>query len=238
MGNPGDTMSSSLVAHLVQSYGYYAVFALVALESLGIPLPGETALIAAALYAGTTHHLNVAVLAAVASSAAVIGDNAGFWIGKTGGQRLAERYGHYVRLDRAKLKVGRYLFARHGVKVVFFGRFVAVLRTYAAFLAGLSHMRWSRFLLANAAGGLLWAGFYAFGAYALGSAASSIGNALTIAGYGIASVLTVATIVLGRRYLRRLEQRAEDASPGEQAPGTAAGLGVREFTQASADHQP
>src|SRR5215471_15462917 len=142
-----------MIAHLVQSYGYYAVFALIALESLGIPLPGESALIAAALYAGTTHHLNLAALAAVAASAAVIGDNAGYWIGKTGGRRLAERYGHYVRLNRARLKAGRYLFARHGVKVVFFGRFVVVLRTYAAFLSGLSRMRWSRFMVANAAGG-------------------------------------------------------------------------------------
>src|SRR6516162_3744874 len=128
-----------MIAHLVQSYGYYAVFALIALESLGIPLPGESALIAAALYAGTTHHLNIAALAAAAAAAAVISDNAGYWIGKTGGRRLAERYGHYVHLNRAKLKAGRYLFARHGVKVVSFGRFVAVLRTYAAFLTGPQH---------------------------------------------------------------------------------------------------
>jgi membrane protein DedA with SNARE-associated domain len=207
-----------MFAHLVQSYGYYAVFALIALESLGIPLPGESALIAAALYAGTTHHLNITALAAVAASAAVIGDNAGYWVGKTGGRRLAERYGRYVRLDRAKLKVGRYLFARHGGKVVFFGRFVAVLRTYAAFFAGVSRMRWSRFLLANAAGGLLWASVYAFGAYALGSAASSVGSTITIVGWAVAGVLTLATIVIGRRSLRRLEQRAEDAFPEEQAP--------------------
>jgi membrane protein DedA with SNARE-associated domain len=208
-----------MIAHLVQSYGYYMVFALVALESLGIPLPGETALIAAALYAGTTHHLNIAVLAVVAASAAVIGDNAGYWIGRTGGRRLAERYGRYVRLDRARLKVGRYLFATHGVKVVFFGRFVAVLRTYAAFLAGLSRMRWSRFLAANAFGGVLWAALFAFGAYALGGAATSIGSTITIAGYAVAGVLTVATIVIGRRYLRTLELRAEDAFPEEQAVG-------------------
>ena len=207
-----------MFAHLVQSYGYYAVFALIALESLGIPLPGESALIAAALYAGTTHHLNITALAAVAASAAVIGDNAGYWVGKTGGRRLAERYGRYVGLDRAKLKVGRYLFARHGGKVVFFGRFVVVLRTYAAFFAGVSRMRWSRFLLANAAGGLLWASLYAFGAYALGSAASSVGSTITIVGLAVAGVLTLATIVIGRRSLRRLEQRAEDAFPEEQAP--------------------
>src|SRR5215471_11008018 len=106
-------MEEHVIAHLVQSYGYYAVFALIALESLGIPLPGESALIAAALYAGTTHHLNIEILAVVAASAAIIGDSAGYWIGRTGGQRLAERYGRYVRLDHAKLLVGRYLFARH-----------------------------------------------------------------------------------------------------------------------------
>jgi membrane protein DedA with SNARE-associated domain len=122
-----------------------------------------------------------------------------------------------VRLDRAKLKVGRYLFARHGVKVVFFGRFVAVLRTFAAFFAGVSKMRWSRFLVANAAGGLLWASVYAFGAYALGSAASSVGSTITIVGYVVAGVLTVATIMAARLSLRVLEQRAEVAFPDEQA---------------------
>ncbi len=114
---------------------------------MGIPLPGETALIAAAVYAGATHHLSIVVLVAVAASAAIIGDNAGYWIGRTGGQRLAERYGRFVRLDRAKLKVGRYLFETYGMKVVLFGRFVAVLRTFAAFFAGVSRIRWSRFLV-------------------------------------------------------------------------------------------
>lgn len=209
---------TAFITHLAQSYGYYAVFVLVALESMGVPLPGETGLIAASIYAGSTHRLNIVVLAAVAAAAAIIGDNAGYWIGRTGGQRLAERYGRYVRLDRAKLKVGRYLFARHGVKVVFAGRFIAVLRAYAAFLAGVSMMRWSRFLVANAAGGLLWSGFYAFGAYALGSAASGVSSTLTIAGYVLASVLTVATIVLVRVMLRRLEQRAEAAFPDQPPP--------------------
>src|SRR5258708_32200774 len=126
-------MTLSFVTHLVQSYGYYGVLALSALESMGIPLPGETALIAAAVYSGATHHLNIVVLAVVATAAAIVGDNAGYWIGRTGGQRLAERYGRFVRLDRAKLKVGPYLFAQHGGKVVLFGRFVAALRAFAAF---------------------------------------------------------------------------------------------------------
>jgi len=206
-------MISTWITHLVENYGYYAVFALIALESLGIPLPGESSLIAAALFAGTTHDLNIGVLAGVAGAAAIIGDNAGYWIGKTGGQRLAERYGHYVRLDHAKLKVGRYLFARHGAKVVFFGRFVAVLRTYAAFFAGLSRMRWSRFLVANAGGGVLWVSVYAFGAYALGNAVSGIGSTIGIIGIAVTGVLSIAMIVVGRRSLRALEQRADEAFP-------------------------
>ena len=208
-------MLSTWIAHLLHSYGYYAVFALIALESLGIPLPGESSLIAAALYAGTTHHLNIAVLAGVAVGAAVLGDNAGYWIGKTGGQRLADRYGHYVRLNRAKLKVGRYLFARHGTKVAFFGRFVAVLRTYAAFFAGLSRMRWSRFLAANAAGGVLWVCVYAFGAHGLGNAASRIGSTIGIIGMTATGVLSLAGLVVGRRSLSVLEQRAEKAFPDD-----------------------
>jgi len=212
-------MTLSWITHLVQSYGYYAVFTLIALESMGIPLPGETALISAALYAGTTHRLSVVVLALVATCAAIAGDNAGYWIGRTGGYRLAERYGRYVGLDRTKLKVGRYLFARHGWKVVFLGRFIAVLRTFAALFAGIGKMRWPRFALANAAGGLLWAGGYSLGAYALGSAASSAGTAITIAGYAVASVVTVASFVMVRRSLRRLEQRAEEAFPDEDEAG-------------------
>src|SRR6185312_10069221 len=116
-----------------------------------------------------------------------------------------------------KLKVGRYLFARHGVKIVFFGRFVAVLRTFAAFFAGAGRMRWPGFLMANAAGGLLWASFYAFGAYALGSATASVGNTITIVGYAVAGVATVASIVVARRAMRRLEQRAEETFPDEES---------------------
>ena len=221
-------MTWSWITHLVQSYGYYAVFTLIALESIGIPLPGETALITAALYAGTTHHLSIVALAAAAAGGAVVGDNIGYWLGRTGGYRLAERYGRFVHLDRAKLKVGRYLFARHGGKVVFFGRFVAVMRTFAAFFAGVSRMRWPGFLAANFAGGLAWAALYAFGAYALGSAAHGVGSAVTYAGYGIAGVVTLASFVVVRRSLRRLEKQAEEAfpdddpRPGDELPATPA----------------
>jgi len=190
-------MSLSLINHLLQSYGYYAVFVFIALESLGIPLPGETTLIAAAIYAGSTGRLNIAVVFLVAAAAAILGDNAGYWIGRSGGQRL----------------VGRYLFARHGGKVVFFGRFVTVLRTYAAFLAGLNTMHWRRFTAFNAAGGVAWAAVYAFGAFSLGAAATGVGQTITLVGLGISAVLTAAGIVLARRWMRRLEQRARAAYP-------------------------
>ncbi len=105
----------------------------------------------------------------MASAAAIAGDNVGFWIGDKGGYRLAKRHGKKVRLDERKLKVGRYVFDRHGTKVVFFGRFVSILRSYAAFLAGTSRMRWRRFLPANAAGGIVWAAIYTFAFYQAGT---------------------------------------------------------------------
>jgi membrane protein DedA with SNARE-associated domain len=153
------------VHDLLSQYGYAAVFVLVGLESLGVPLPGETILIAAGIYAGTTHKLSIWVVFAVAAAGAIIGDNLGFLIGDKGGYRLLRRYGGYVRADEAKIKVGRYIFDRHGAKVVFFGRFVSVLRTYAAFLAGTLKMHWRRFLCHNSAGGIVWSAIYAFGPY-------------------------------------------------------------------------
>ena len=158
------------VSHLIDTYGYWAVFLLVGAESLGIPVPGETALIVAGTYAGNTHRLSPWIIFMVAALAAIIGDNIGFWIGDKGGYRLARRYGHLVRLDEHRLKIPRYVFDVYGAKVVFFGRFVSILRTYAAFLAGTSRMRWRRFLVANAAGGIVWAGIYTMAAYLAGNA--------------------------------------------------------------------
>jgi membrane protein DedA with SNARE-associated domain len=206
-------MSVALINHLLQTYGYLAVFAFVALESLGLPLPGETALIAAALYAGSTHRLTIGLIALVAAFAAMAGDNAGYWLGRHAGTRLIQRYGRRVGLTPARLKVGRYLFGQHGGKVVFYGRFVTVLRTYAAFFAGLNSMRWSRFLVANVTGGVLWAAGVSFGAYALGNAANRASNVLTIGGLVLAGVLTVVLMLVMRWRFRSLEARAEAAFP-------------------------
>jgi membrane protein YqaA with SNARE-associated domain len=120
----------------LSSYRYLVVFLLVMIESIGIPVPGETALIGAALYAGSTHKLEIWWVIAVAAAGAIIGDNIGFAIGRYGGAKVLLRHGHRIRLHEGRLKIGIWLFRRHGGKVVFWGRFVSVLRTYAAFLAG------------------------------------------------------------------------------------------------------
>ncbi|MDR0342374.1 MAG: DedA family protein [Nocardiopsaceae bacterium] len=203
-----------IISHLVASYGYWAVFVLVGMESLGIPLPGETALIIAGAYAGSTHGLSPWAVFAVAAAGAVIGDNIGFWIGGKGGYRLARRYGPKIRLDERKLKIARYLFDRYGTRVVFFGRFTAVLRTYAAFLAGASRMSWRRFLPANAAGGIVWAGVYTIASYEAGDAlrrvSGSVGVVLTVAGV----LAMVAAAMFIHRQMAKLGPLAEAAYPG------------------------
>lgn len=203
-----------LVGDIVTSAGYPAVFGLVGLESLGIPLPGETAVVAASIYAGTTHRLSPWLIFAAAAAGAIIGDNIGFWIGIKGGYRLVRRYGPKVRLGEGKLKVARYLFDRHGAKLVFFGRFISVLRSYAAFLAGTTKMRWPRFVVANAAGGILWAAIYTSAGYYAGAALERLSLALDLALGGVALLVIAFLAVLLRRRLAELTERADKAYPG------------------------
>jgi membrane protein DedA with SNARE-associated domain len=202
------------INHLLTAYGYWAVFFFVALESLGVPLPGETMLVAAGAFAGSTHRLSVWAIFVVAASAAIIGDNIGYWIGEKGGYRLLRRYGRYVRVDETKIKIGRYVFDRHGGKVVFFGRFVSVLRTYAAFLAGTVRMDWRKFVLYNAAGGIVWGAIYTFVSYSAGNAVKKATRPVDI-GLVVAAVLMIAAMFfVVRRQSDRLRARAEAAYPG------------------------
>jgi membrane protein DedA with SNARE-associated domain len=205
------------ISHLIEVYGYLAVFVLVGAESLGIPVPGETALILAGAYAGHTHRLSSWLIFAVAVAGAIIGDNIGFWIGHRFGYALARRYGRHIRLNERKLKIVRYLFDTHGPKVVFLGRFVSILRTYAAILAGSSRMRWSKFLPANAAGGIVWAGAYTFAAYLAGNAITHLSGiiGLVIGGVALFGVVTMVTVV--GRQTNRLGPAAEAAYPGPLA---------------------
>ena len=206
--------ATSDLSHLLSTYGYWAVLVFVAIESTGIPFPGETMLLAAAIYAGTTHHLAIAFVIAAAAVGAILGDNIGFWVGREGGYRLLKRYGKYIRLDERKLKLGQYLFKKHGAKVVFFGRFVAVLRAWAAFLAGTNRMPWGRFLIFNAAGGIVWAILYGIGGYLLGNNVHRLTGPVGIAFVVVAVLLIIAGFVYLRRNEKRLEDEAERDMPG------------------------
>ncbi|MGH3049728.1 MAG: DedA family protein [Gaiellaceae bacterium] len=197
------------IDHWLATYGYIVVFVMVGVESLGIPVPGETTLIAASLYAGSTGNLRIWWVIAVAAAGAIVGDNVGFAIGRYGGAKLLLRYGEKIRLDERKLKVGVWIFRRHGGKVVFFGRFVSILRTYAAFLAGTNRMRWPAFLAFNAAGGVVWASIYGVAYYEFGSALRGLSTTIDIALGAVALAVLVAGFVWIRRTESRLEDRAE-----------------------------
>lgn len=199
---------------LIHTYGYWVVAGIVMLESIGVPLPGEATLIAAAVYAGETHNLNIWLVIAAAATGGIIGDNVGFWIGETVGYRLFLRYGARIGITERKIKLGQYLFRLHGSKVVFFGRFVAVLRVLAAILAGVNRMPWTRFFVANMAGAICWAYAFGYGAYALGGAvhrfAGPVGIALAVV--ALAALVLSAAILRGRE--RALEDEAVRAIPG------------------------
>jgi membrane protein DedA with SNARE-associated domain len=156
--------------------------------------------------------IGLVILAAIVG--AIVGDNIGYAIGHWGGYRILVRYGRYVRLDEAKVKLGRYIFLKHGGKVVFFGRFVSVLRTSAAFLAGTLRMPWWRFFGFNAAGGTLWALIYGLGAYLLGMELDRLTRPVDVVAGIAAAVVIVAFLVFLRRNEKRLEEEAERAFPG------------------------
>jgi membrane protein DedA with SNARE-associated domain len=213
----GFFLSTHTVDGWLESYGYLVVFLLVMIESIGIPVPGETVLIGAALYAGSTHKLEIEWVIAAAIAGAIIGDNIGFSVGRYGGARMLLRYGHRVGLHEGRLKIGIWLFRRHGGKVVFWGRFVSVLRTYAAFLAGANQMAWPRFLVFNAAGAVVWATAFGVAYYVFGSALSKLSTTIDIT-LGVAGVVgLVAFLVWSRRKEDVLLARAEREIQGSVA---------------------
>jgi membrane protein DedA with SNARE-associated domain len=179
------------VTKLLIDYGLVLLFVLVAVESAGVPLPGETAVITAAVLARPEHHhYSLLWVIVVAAAAAIVGDNVGYWLGRIGGRRLIERW-EFTRNYAAKaLPPSERFFRRHGAKTVFFGRFVALLRVTAAWLAGISHMPWWRFTAWNAAGGIVWATGVALFAYWAGKAVAE-----AVSHYGLYAV--VVLIVLG-----------------------------------------
>ena len=189
------------MTHFIEHYGLYFLFAIVCLESAGLWLPGETALIAAAVYAAKGN-LSITGVITVAAVAAIIGDNIGYWVGREGGRRLLYRYALLRRLAVRVLPAGERFFARHGGKAVFLARFFGGVRVTGAWLAGITRMNWWRFLGWNAAGGIVWAVAVGLIAFFAGKAAAD-----ALARYGVYAaiggailfVLVIAALHVWRR---------------------------------------
>ncbi|MGO9674255.1 MAG: DedA family protein [Methylocella sp.] len=204
---------------LISHYGYAAIFCVVAIESAGIPFPGETTLLSAAIFAGHSHSLghdslNIFGVVAAAAAGAITGDNVGFWVGRTLGFRLLARCGHVFHLDEGRLKLGQYLFLKRGGAVIFFGRFVAVLRAFAAFLAGANRMAPWRFFAFNAAGGILWASIFGALGFTFGAEAHRIAGPVGLTALFAALAIFAFCWRFYKRNEFRLIAEAEAALPG------------------------
>jgi membrane-associated protein len=197
-------LASSLTTFIDQhsQWALLLMFALLTLESFGLPVPGETALIACSVLAsqGT---FSIAWVVVIGVAAAIIGDNLGYWAARKGGRPLLQRHRWTRTYAEKYLPRGERFFAKHGGKAVFLGRFVAVLRVTSAWIAGISHMPWWRFLGWNAAGGIVWATTVSLVSYWLGDAAAAAFSRYGLYAAGGAILLSA----LGFLVVRRLEKR-------------------------------
>jgi len=194
------------VTKLILDHGLLILFVVVALESAGVPLPGETALIAAAVLA-SEGHWSIAWVIGVAAGAAIVGDNGGYWAGRTGGRKLISRWRRLERWSHRVLPPSERFFRRHGAKTIFVARFFSVLRVTAAWLAGVGRMEWWRFLFWNAAGGICWATLVGLLSYYGGrAAADAVSHYGLLAGAAIVVLLVLAFGVFHFMKRRVLEE--------------------------------
>jgi membrane protein DedA with SNARE-associated domain len=204
------------VQSLVVRHGYAAVFLVVMLEGAGSPLPGESALVFAAIYAGVAGHLNIELVIAVAALGAVIGGSCGYGFGRYVGVSFLARHGRYVGLTPSRLALGRYLFEHHGGKIVFFGRFVAVLRVLAALLAGVNKYDWRSFFIFNAAGAISWALVMGSCGYFFGDAMRRVKGPLEVIGFIVAIGALFGFWLWFRQQEKKMEARMTAVALGEQ----------------------
>ena len=202
-------ISLATLQNALNNFGYAAVALFIMIESSGIPFPGETMLLLASFYAAVGHQLQIPLVIACAAFGAIIGDNFGYLFGRTGGQALVLRYGKYVFIKPIHLAFAEAYFAKHGNKTVFFGRFIALLRAWAAFLAGVNHMRWRTFLFYNATGGIVWATIYGTLGFIAGrffhdnfTQVERLATTLGWFGTGliVVAVLSILFVIRGRRH--------------------------------------
>jgi membrane-associated protein len=191
--------------HVAQNVGLPIVFVLIAIETMGIPVPGETALITAGIVA-SRGHLSIEAVIAVAAAAAILGDNVGFALGRRLGRRALTAPGPLLHHRRRVIAVGEPFFDRHGPKAVFLGRWVTGLRITAAWMAGVTRMSWPTFLFWNAIGGVAWATSIGLLAYFVGHSAEKF---IHLAGIGGAVVVLLAGVALW--FMLRLRRRRAEA---------------------------
>lgn len=199
-------MALGLLFGVPTNLGYAALAALIAGETMGIPLPGETALIAAGVLA-SEGHLSLELVILIAAGSAIVGDNIGFWLGRKGGRRLLELPGPLARHRQGVLERGERIFRRHGAKTVFFGRWFSGLRIASAWLAGVNRMPWGTFLVYNALGGIAWAVSVGMLSYWAGHSADDVLKAVGLGGLGL------ALLVLGSFAVWRWRRRRRAARP-------------------------
>jgi membrane protein DedA with SNARE-associated domain len=199
---------------LIQQYGPALVFALVCLESIGLPVPGETVLVTAAIYAGTTHHLNILWIILGATAGATLGSAIAFWVGQSYGYPLLLRYGPYVGLTESRIKIAQYVLRRRGVFIVLAARFVAVLRSMVGLVAGASRMPVASFMLANFGGAVAWPLMFGLVAFYLGEAGEKFARPAAIAVAIIAGAAIATMAIYLRRKEHELAAAAERDLPG------------------------
>ncbi len=210
----------SNLPELLREFGYPAIGVGVLVVSAGFPIPVGELLVAAAIYASQTHRLDIRLLLLIASAGATVGGAVGYGIGYWGGARLLERYGRFVGLGPARVRLGQFLFRRHGGKIVFFIRFMPLLAPFGGVLAGMNRMPWRRFLVFDVLGGVAWAAVMALGPYFFGEAFSAVGRPVGIA--GILALVVLA--VFGARRMKRYEAKLQ-AEADAEAPTVAVGPG-------------
>jgi membrane protein DedA with SNARE-associated domain len=194
--------------HLLREYGYGVITLVVAIECAGLLFPGETVFFGSAIYASTTGHLSIVWIIVAAIAGAILGNLVGFSLGRLVGGPMLARYGWRIGLTDRRLALGRYLFRQHGGKVVFFCRFVSVLRSFNALLAGASAMRWRNFLVWTVVGGIVWPTAHGMCAYLLGDAARRMSGRFQI----LLALATISVVVLVLRFVKRNESRLEEVA--------------------------
>jgi membrane protein DedA with SNARE-associated domain len=205
------------LAPLLDHYGYLAVAGFVFVEDFGVPVPGETILIAASVYAGAGR-LNVVVVGLIGFLAAILGDNVGYAIGRYGGRTLVLRYGRYVFLTEERFEKAERWFVAHGGKVVTIARFVEGLRQANGIIAGVTEMPWRKFVACNALGAALWVGVWTTVGYVSGSHLDTVYR--TISNVFLYVLAAVAAYVIFRiiKYRRKRGRRRASAAAADEQP--------------------